>query len=120
MVHHCECAGVSNPDHSHWVWPCWGKKVIGDDPDVNVGKGLAIIQQGSGLPGLDSANASVTLLNDGTFMLLSGGTDMGTGLRGRLQGNKVVPYWSRAEIESWVLAKTPPRSQWEVLREART
>jgi len=58
----------------------WGKKVIGDDPDVNIGKGLAIIQQGSGLPGLDSANASVTLLNDGTFMLLSGGTDMGTGL----------------------------------------
>jgi putative selenate reductase molybdopterin-binding subunit len=58
----------------------WGKKVAGDEPDVRIGKGVAIIQQGSGLPGIDSANASVALLGDGTFMLLSGGTDMGTGL----------------------------------------
>ena len=33
-----------------------------------------------GLPGIDSANATVDLLGDGTFMLLSGGTDLGTGL----------------------------------------
>ena len=58
----------------------WGRGAASDDPDVRVGKGLAIIQQGSGLPGIDSANATVALLNDGTFMLLSGGTDMGTGL----------------------------------------
>jgi putative selenate reductase molybdopterin-binding subunit len=47
---------------------------------VKLGKGLAIVQQGSGLPGLDSANAVLTMLGDGTFMLLSGGTDLGTGL----------------------------------------
>lgn len=58
----------------------WGVKEESDDPDVRIGKGVAIIQQASGLPGLDSANASVALLGDGTFMLLSGGTDMGTGL----------------------------------------
>jgi putative selenate reductase molybdopterin-binding subunit len=58
----------------------WGTREASDDPDVRIGKGVAIIQQGSGLPGLDSANASVALLGDGTFMLLSGGTDMGTGL----------------------------------------
>ena len=58
----------------------WGTEVASDDPDVRIGKGVAIIQQGSGLPGIDSANASVALLGDGTFMLLSGGTDMGTGL----------------------------------------
>jgi putative selenate reductase molybdopterin-binding subunit len=58
----------------------WGVKEESDDPDVRIGKGVAIIQQASGLPGIDSANASVTLLGDGTFMLLSGGTDMGTGL----------------------------------------
>ena len=58
----------------------WGVPAADDDPDVRVGKGVAIIQQGSGLPGIDSANASVALLGDGTFMLLSGGTDMGTGL----------------------------------------
>ncbi len=58
----------------------WGEPVASDDPDVRIGKGMAIVQQASGLPGIDSANASVTLLGDGTFMLLSGGTDLGTGL----------------------------------------
>ncbi|MBI4859518.1 MAG: molybdopterin-dependent oxidoreductase Mo/Fe-S-binding subunit [Candidatus Riflebacteria bacterium] len=58
----------------------WGKRAESADPDVKVGKGLAIIQQGSGLPGLDSANAEVKLLSDGTFMVLSGGADIGTGL----------------------------------------
>jgi putative selenate reductase molybdopterin-binding subunit len=58
----------------------WGRKDAGVDPDVRIGQGVAIIQQASGLPGIDSSNATVNLLNDGTFMLLSGGTDLGTGL----------------------------------------
>jgi putative selenate reductase molybdopterin-binding subunit len=58
----------------------WGKRVVSRDPDVKVGKGVVILQQGSGLPGLDSSNAAITMFGDGTFMLLSGGTDLGTGL----------------------------------------
>jgi len=58
----------------------WGAPEKSDDLDVRIGKGVAIVQQGSGLPGLDSANAAVTMLGDGTFMLLSGGADLGTGL----------------------------------------
>lgn len=58
----------------------WGTKETSDDPDVKIGKGVAIIQQGSGLPGLGLANATVNMLSDGTFMLLSGGADLGTGL----------------------------------------
>ncbi|HVP13213.1 MAG TPA: molybdopterin cofactor-binding domain-containing protein, partial [Phycisphaerae bacterium] len=58
----------------------WSVREESDDPDVRIGKGVVIVQQGSGLPGLDSANAAVTMLGDGTFMLLSGGTDLGTGL----------------------------------------
>jgi putative selenate reductase molybdopterin-binding subunit len=58
----------------------WGVREESDDPDVRIGKGVVIVQQGSGLPGLDSANAAVMMLGDGTFMLLSGGTDLGTGL----------------------------------------
>ena len=58
----------------------WGERVESADPDVKIGKGVVIVQQGSGLPGLDSANAAVTMFGDGTFMLLSGGTDLGTGL----------------------------------------
>jgi putative selenate reductase molybdopterin-binding subunit len=58
----------------------WGVKETADDPDVKIGQGVVIIQQGSGLPGLDSANAAISMFGDGTFMLLSGGTDLGTGL----------------------------------------
>lgn len=58
----------------------WGNKVASEDADWQIGKGFAIVQQGSGLPGLDSANAEVRMLSDGTFMVLSGGTDLGTGL----------------------------------------
>ncbi|MCK5153290.1 MAG: molybdopterin-dependent oxidoreductase Mo/Fe-S-binding subunit [Spirochaetales bacterium] len=58
----------------------WGKKEVSDDPDVKIGKGVVIIQQGSGLPGLDQSNATIKMLGDGTFMLFSGGADLGTGL----------------------------------------
>ncbi len=58
----------------------WNEPAAGDDPDWRTGKGAVIIQQGSGLPGLDLANAQIKLLGDGTFLLLSGGADLGTGL----------------------------------------
>jgi len=49
-------------------------------PDWKIGRGAVIIQQGSGLPGLDAANAELRLLTDGTLLMLSGGADLGTGL----------------------------------------
>jgi putative selenate reductase molybdopterin-binding subunit len=58
----------------------WGCRPRSPDADVRIGKGVAIIQQGSGLPGLDQSAADVTLLSDGTFMVHSGGADLGTGL----------------------------------------
>ena len=58
----------------------WGKKEESEDPDIRIGKGVALVQQGSGLPGLDHSGASIKMLNDGTFMLHSGGADLGTGL----------------------------------------
>ncbi len=58
----------------------WGTPVQSEDPRVKIGKGVAIVQQGSGLPELDSANAWLTQFADGSFMLHSGGTDLGTGL----------------------------------------
>ncbi len=58
----------------------WGKKDAAEDPDWKIGKGFAMIQQGSGLPGLDHSNAQVKLLTDGTLIVLSGGADLGTGL----------------------------------------
>ena len=58
----------------------WGSAVESGDPDWKIGRGAAIIQQGSGLPGIDLANAEIKLLADGTFFLMSGGADIGTGL----------------------------------------
>ncbi len=58
----------------------WGKKEESEDPDIRIGKGMSIIQQGSGLPGLDQGNCTVKMLGDGTFLVQSGGADLGTGL----------------------------------------
>ncbi len=49
-------------------------------PGWKLGRGAVIIQQGSGLPGLDAANAELRLLSDGSLLMLSGGADLGTGL----------------------------------------
>ncbi len=58
----------------------WGKREVSDDPDWKIGKGFAMIMQGSGLPGLDHAEAIAKLETDGTVILNSGGADLGTGL----------------------------------------
>ncbi|MDD3823687.1 MAG: molybdopterin-dependent oxidoreductase, partial [Sphaerochaetaceae bacterium] len=58
----------------------WGKKEKAPGNDWRIGKGFAMIQQGSGLPGLDHATCDVVLNTDGTFMVHSGGSDIGTGL----------------------------------------
>ncbi len=59
----------------------WDKpKPEAPGPDWRIGRGAVIIQQGSGLPGLDAANAELRLLSDGTLLMLSGGADLGTGL----------------------------------------
>ncbi len=58
----------------------WGKKEESEDPDWKIGKGFAMIMQGSGLPGLDHAEAIAKLETDGTVILNSGGADLGTGL----------------------------------------
>ncbi len=58
----------------------WGVKEVSDDPDVKIGKGFAMIMQGSGLPGLDHSEAIAKMETDGTVILNSGCADIGTGL----------------------------------------
>ncbi|WP_299014143.1 molybdopterin-dependent oxidoreductase Mo/Fe-S-binding subunit [uncultured Photobacterium sp.] len=48
--------------------------------DWKVGRGVAIIQQKSGIPDIDQANCSIKMASDGTFIVHSGGADIGTGL----------------------------------------
>ena len=57
-----------------------GQKAVSGGPDWKIGEGFAMIMQGSGLPGLDHAEAIAKLETDGTVILNSGGADLGTGL----------------------------------------
>lgn len=58
----------------------WGVREKSPDPDWKIGKGFAMIMQGSGLPGLDHAEAIAKMETDGTVILNSGCADIGTGL----------------------------------------
>lgn len=55
-----------------------GRKPVAGD--WRVGKGVAIIMQKSGIPEIDQANCMIKLESDGTFIVHSGGADIGTGL----------------------------------------
>lgn len=47
--------------------------------DWHIGRGVAIIMQKSGIPDIDQANCMIKLESDGTFIVHSGGADIGTG-----------------------------------------
>lgn len=75
-----ECGLGEMIDRGRKAFGWGGPKPAPEGPDWRVGRGAVIVQQGSGLPGLDAANAEVRLLPDGTVLMLSGGADLGTGL----------------------------------------
>jgi putative selenate reductase molybdopterin-binding subunit len=54
------------------------KKRAGNGP-VRRGVGMAIVMQASGIPGVDMGAASIKMNEDGSFNLLMGATDIGTG-----------------------------------------
>ncbi|PID59111.1 molybdopterin-dependent oxidoreductase Mo/Fe-S-binding subunit [candidate division KSB3 bacterium] len=57
----------------------WENAPKSPDEDLRQGKGFAVMMQGSGIPGIDAANAVVRMVGDGTFILQIGGADLGTG-----------------------------------------
>ena len=59
-------------DDAHWKAPP-------DRPHIRRGIGLAICMHGTGIAGLDMGAASIKLNDDGSFNLLVGATDLGTG-----------------------------------------
>lgn len=58
----------------------WKNKPKSKCDHIKIGHGMAIVQQKSGIPDIDTANAMVKMLNDGTFIVHMGGTDLGTGM----------------------------------------
>lgn len=57
----------------------WGKTDSPSLPYLRRGKGMAFVCQGSGIPGVDMGAASIKINEDGSFNLLVGAADIGTG-----------------------------------------
>jgi len=57
--------------------PDW--KVIPGKPNLRRGIGVALVMQGTAIPYLDMGGASIKMNDDGSFNLLVGATDLGTG-----------------------------------------
>ncbi len=52
---------------------------VKDKPHLKRGIGVAFLMQGSGIPNLDMGAASIKMNDDGSFNLMMGATDLGTG-----------------------------------------
>ncbi len=59
-------------DDPAWVQPA-------DQPNIRRGIGFAMAMHGTAIPGLDMGGASLKINDDGSFNLLVGATDLGTG-----------------------------------------
>ncbi len=57
--------------------PDW--HIVKGSPHLRRGIGVAFLMQGSGIPNLDMAAASIKMNDDGSFNLMMGATDLGTG-----------------------------------------
>ena len=73
----CVEAGAASIDWARRNDPDW--KAPPDRPHIRRGIGLAICMHGTGIAGLDMGAASIKLNDDGSFNLLVGATDLGTG-----------------------------------------
>jgi len=76
LLENCVASGMELFD-----WDAKKKKheSLNQDSHLKYGVGMAIAQQGSGLPNIDMASATIRLNDDGFFTLLTGSTDIGTG-----------------------------------------
>ena len=73
----CVEAGATSIEWTRRSDPEW--KAPPDRPNIRRGIGLAICMHGTGIAGLDMGAASIKLNDDGSFNLLVGATDLGTG-----------------------------------------
>ncbi len=56
-----------------------GRSMVNRPPSVRKGIGVAMVMQGTAIPYLDMGGASIKMNDDGSFNLLVGATDLGTG-----------------------------------------
>ena len=89
-------------------WTRRRKKLRPANGTVRRGIGMAIVMQASGIPGVDMGAASIKMNEDGSFNLLVGATDIGTGadtmfcqIAAEALGvpmEKIIPYSSDTDM----------------------
>ncbi|WP_263079022.1 molybdopterin-dependent oxidoreductase Mo/Fe-S-binding subunit [Endozoicomonas sp. Mp262] len=78
VAHSCALGRILEEGAANFGWH--DPKEDSDNLHIKVGRGIATMQQKSGIPDIDQANAWVKLASDGTLIVHSGGADIGTGL----------------------------------------
>lgn len=74
----CVTEGIAAIDwHNKYNNPDW--QTIPGQPHLRRGIGVAMVMQGTAIPRLDMGAASIKMNDDGSFNLLVGATDLGTG-----------------------------------------
>lgn len=63
--------------HDRYANPDW--RMVPGKPNLRKGIGIATVMQGTAIPNLDMGAASIKMNDDGSFNLLIGATDLGTG-----------------------------------------
>ncbi len=83
MIETCALREAAHQGAAAFGWyekygnPAW--HTVPGKPHLKRGVGVVFLMQGSGIPHLDMGAASIKMNDDGTFNLLMGATDLGTG-----------------------------------------
>ncbi len=76
-LNECVAQGMQAIDWQRRQNPGWN--MVPGKPNLRRGLGMAVCMHGTAIPGLDMGGASVKINDDGSFNLLVGATDLGTG-----------------------------------------
>ncbi|RME72795.1 MAG: xanthine dehydrogenase [Chloroflexi bacterium] len=76
-LNECVAQGMQAINWARRYQPGWN--LVPGKPHLRRGLGVAICMHGTAIPGLDMGSASIKINDDGSFNLLVGATDLGTG-----------------------------------------
>jgi putative selenate reductase molybdopterin-binding subunit len=76
-LNECIAQGMQAINWSRRNEPRWN--IVPGKPHLRRGLGMAVCMHGTAIPGLDMGGASIKINDDGSFNLLVGATDIGTG-----------------------------------------
>ncbi len=76
-LNECIAQGMQAIDWNRRYEPGWN--VVPGQPHLRRGLGMAVCMHGTAIPGLDMGGASIKINDDGSFNVLVGATDLGTG-----------------------------------------